>query len=188
MDDRELVKRTLEGDKKAFEELVLRYEKKIYNYVLKMVGDRELAVDICQETFLKAYVALNTYKPAFRFSTWIFSIAHNLVIDYYRKAKIETVPLYIKDSEDEEIKLQIEADVKGPDALYAEKEREEILRRAVDKLPQDLRELIVLRHMQELSYMEISQITGLSIPTIKNKLFKAREILRRLLEDYHEAL
>ncbi len=188
MDDRELVKRTLQGDKKAFEELVMKYERKIYNYVLKMVADRELAIDIAQDTFLKAYAALDSNNPKFSFSTWIFRIAHNLVVDYFRKtSRYEVVPLYIKD-EEEEIRLQLEADVKGPDVLFSEKERNEIIKETLEKLPPDLKELIILRHLNELSYNEISEVTGLSISSVKSKLHKAREMLRRLLERYYGAL
>ena len=187
VEEKELAKRAKNGDKEAFEMLMIRYEKSLYNYIYRLTGERELSLDITQETFLKSYVGMKSFNPMFNFSTWLWRIAHNLVVDHFRKKKLEEVPLYVEIG-GEEIEREMPSPLKTPYDARLNKERGKIIKEALLKLNPEFRELIILRHFNELSYQEISDITGLSFHSVKSKLFRAREALRKILEVHREAL
>lgn len=183
-DDKELVKRTLDGDKKAFEMIVQRYKQPLLNYIGRMVGERELALDFTQEVFIKTYSSLHTFRPQHKFSTWLFKIASNLTIDYWRKKKIDAFSLdQTRDGANDRPSIQIPS----KDRTIVEKfelfEIREKIERAMEKIPPSLRELFVWRHINELSYDEIAEIKDLPVGTIKNKVFQAKELIRKQLEE-----
>jgi RNA polymerase sigma-70 factor (ECF subfamily) len=168
-EDKDLVKRTLDGDKEAFEMIVQRYKQPLVNYIGRMVGERELALDFTQDVFIKTFASLHTYRPQHKFSTWLFKIASNLTIDYWRKKKIDAFQIPSKD-------LSIIA-------KFELTEVREKIEKAMDKIPPALRELFVWRHINEFSYEEIAEIKDLPVGTIKNKVFQAKELIRRHLEE-----
>lgn len=183
-EDRELVSRALKGDRKAFEMIVRKYEQPLTSYLGRVTGEREAALDFAQEIFLKAYCSLASFRPEFKFSTWLFKIASNHLIDHWRKKKLATVSIDQPiDEEDGEVLPQV-ADP-GP-SVVRKFELAEIRRkieRALRSVPAGLRELFVLRHVSEFSYEEIAEIKGLPVGTVKNRVFQAKELLRKRMEE-----
>ena len=188
LDDRALVSRILEGDRDRFTELVKRYEKRVVNYVYRIIHRYEEAHDLAQEIFVKVFVALDRYDPKYQFSTWLFRIAQNSAIDALRKKSIAEVPI-AKQSNDEETKDREFADTGiSPYRALKNKQLASAIDRAVLDLPPDYRELIRLRHFAELSYEEIASMKKLPLGTVKNKLFRARNMLKETLEGFVEPL
>ncbi|HUO85376.1 MAG TPA: sigma-70 family RNA polymerase sigma factor, partial [Thermoanaerobaculia bacterium] len=189
LDDRTLVARILEGDRDRFADLVRRYERRVINYVYRITHRYEEAHDLAQEIFVKVYMALDRYDPRFQFSTWIFRIAQNAAIDAIRKKTLPEEPLTRPDRrEGGEREIEFAADGVAPDRAVRNKELSAAIDDAVDRLPEDYRELIQLRHFGELSYEEIATLKQLPLGTVKNKLFRARNMLKTDLEPYLEPL
>jgi RNA polymerase sigma-70 factor (ECF subfamily) len=183
-DDKDLVRRTLDGDKEAFEMIVRRYKLPLLNYIGRMVNERELALDFTQDVFIKTYASLHTYRPQHKFSTWLFKIASNLTIDYWRKKKIEAYSFdQTRDDADDRPSIQIPSKDLSVMEKFELTEIREKVENAMQKIPPSLRELFVWRHINEFSYEEIAEIRGLPIGTIKNKVFQAKELIRRHLEE-----
>jgi RNA polymerase sigma-70 factor (ECF subfamily) len=179
-DDSFLVARALKGDRKAFEMIVRKYEQPLTSYLGRMTGEREAALDFAQEVFLKVYCSLASYRPAYKFSTWLFKIASNHLIDHWRKKRLPTVSLDQPVDDDEGPLLPQVADP-GP-SVVRRLELAEIrqkIERALETVPEALRELFVLRHVNEFSYEEIADIKGLPVGTVKNRVFQAKELLRK---------
>src|SRR4051794_27494131 len=182
LDDRTLVARILEGDRDRFTELVKRYEKRIINYVYRITHRYEDAHDLAQEIFVKVFVALDRYDPKYQFSTWLFRIAQNSAIDALRKKSIAEVPISKPATADEEPKEREFADTGvSPYRALKNKQLAAAIDKAVVELPPDYRELIRLRHFAELSYEEIASMKKLPLGTVKNKLFRARNMLKESL-------
>jgi len=188
LDDRALVARILEGDRDRFTELVRRYEKRVVNYVYRITHRYEEAHDLAQEIFVKVYLALDRYDSKYQFSTWLFRIAQNAAIDVLRKKTISEVPL-ARPSEDEPQKEREFADPGvSPYRALKNKQLAAAIDKAVQNLPIDYRELIQLRHFAELSYEEIATMKKLPLGTVKNKLFRARNLLKEQLDTFVEPL
>jgi RNA polymerase sigma-70 factor, ECF subfamily len=181
--DQELVRRVLAGEESLFGALVRRYQLRVVAHVSRMVGSREDALDLSQEIFLKVFQALDRYNPEFKFSTWLFRIAGNAAIDHLRKRRPRTVPLEIADPESRTGVSAIEHESPGLDP-YGElrnAERGEAISKAIAELPLEFRELITLRHFGGLSYEEIARLKNMPLGTVKNKLFRARVVLKERL-------
>ncbi len=181
--DQELVSRVLAGEESLFSALVRRYQTRVVAHVARMVGSREDALDLAQEIFLKVFQALDRYNPEFKFSTWLFRIAGNAAIDHLRKRRPRTVPLEIADPESRTGVSAIEHESAGLDP-YGELrnvERGEAISKAIAELPLEFRELITLRHFGGLSYEEIARLKNMPLGTVKNKLFRARVVLKERL-------
>lgn len=178
--DTDLVVAAAAGDGASFDHLVERYHRQIVNFVFRMVGNYETALDLAQEVFIKVYGSLERYNPEFKFSTWIYKIASNTAIDYLRKQSVALSPLYMV-SDDEELELPIPSKTLSPERVLERSERSAQIEEAISKLPPRYRELIVLRHVSELSYDEIADVTGLPLGTVKNRIFRARDAMRRHL-------
>ena len=188
LDDRTLVGRILGGDRDRFTELVKRYEKRIVNYVYRITHRYEEAHDLAQEIFVKVYLALDRYDPKYQFSTWLFRIAQNAAIDALRKKSLHEVPL-ARPSDDAEPKEREFADGGvSPYRALKNKHLSAAIEKAVENLPPDYRELIQLRHFAELSYEEIATMKTLPLGTVKNKLFRARNLLKSELDSFLEPL
>ena len=188
LDDRALVARILEGDRDRFTELVKRYEKRVVNYVYRITHRYEEAHDLAQDIFVKVYLALDRYDSKYQFSTWLFRIAQNAAIDVLRKKTISEVPL-ARPSEDEPQKEREFADPGvSPYRALKNKQLSAAIETAVQSLPADYRELIQLRHFAELSYEEIATMKRLPLGTVKNKLFRARNLLKEQLDTFVEPL
>lgn len=176
--DRELVATAAQGLEGGFEELVRRYQRPISAYVYRMVGDYDCALDLTQEIFIKIYASLSRYRPEFKFSTWIYKIAHNAAIDHLRRNAGRERSIN-NGSESEPQQLVIESKGLNPEQQSEREERRIEIESVVRLLPTAYRELIVLRHSQDLTYEEIVEVTGLPLGTVKNRLFRAREMMRQ---------
>ena len=189
LDDRAVVARILEGDRDRFAELVARYEKRVINYVYRITHRYEDAHDLAQEIFVKVFLALDRYDPKYQFSTWLFRIAQNSAIDALRKKSISEVPI-ARPTDDEPTGKEREFADDGisPYRALKNKQLASAIDRAVEKLPIDYRELIQLRHFAELSYEEIATMKKLPLGTVKNKLFRARNLLKDALDSFVEPL
>jgi RNA polymerase sigma-70 factor (ECF subfamily) len=178
--DCDLIVRAVAGESDCFDTLVKRYHRQIANYIFRMVGDYETALDLTQEVFIKVYGSLDRYRPEFKFSTWAYKIASNTAIDHLRKQSLATAPLYLV-SDDEEFELPIPSKGLSPERALERRERSAQIEEVIAELPPRYRELIVLRHVSELSYDEIAEVTGLPLGTVKNRIFRAREAMRQHL-------
>ncbi len=183
-EDRELVKRTLQGDKQAFEMILNKHQQPLLNYIGRMVGNRELALDFTQEVFIKTYTSLSTYRPKFKFRTWLFKIASNYIIDFWRKKKIHTFSIdQTGKKEDDRPSFEIPSDERSICSQFELAELRGKIEEALDKLPPHLRELFVWRHINEFSYDEIAEIKELPVGTVKNRVFQSKELIRQYLEE-----
>ena len=188
-DDRSLVEQILGGDRDLFGVLVARYEKRVVNYVYRITHRYEEAHDLAQEIFVKVYLALDRYDPKYQFSTWLFRIAQNSAIDAIRKKSISEVPLTRTDDDESGTREREFADGGiSPYRALKNKQLSSAIDTAVEKLPSDYRELIQLRHFAELSYEEIASMKKLPLGTVKNKLFRARNLLKDALGSFVEPL
>jgi RNA polymerase sigma-70 factor, ECF subfamily len=189
LDDRALVARILRGESDRVTELVRRYEKRVINYVYRITHRYEEAHDLTQEIFVKVYVALDRYDPKYQFSTWLFRIAQNSAIDALRKKSVIEVPIARPATEDSNAKEREFADHGvSPYRALKNKQLSAAIDQAVRDLPPDYRELIQLRHFAELSYEEIATMKKLPLGTVKNKLFRARNLLKDVLGEFLEPL
>lgn len=186
-DDRALVERIVSGERELFTELVGRYEKRILNYVYRIIHRYEDAHDLTQEIFIKVFIALDRYDPKYQFSTWIFRIAQNSAIDTLRKRTLPEVSLTRSGPDDEDGKeREIADDGISPYRSLKNKELSVAIGEAIESLPIDYRELIQLRHFGELSYEEIADLKEMPLGTVKNKLFRARNMLKDTLGHHLE--
>ena len=176
--DRDLVATAVRGGEGSFEELVRRYQRPISAYVYRMVGNYESALDLTQEIFIKVYSSLDRYRAEFKFSTWIYKIAHNAAVDHLRRTATREQSLVVG-TEGDQFDLPIESGRMSPEQESEQRERRGEIETVVRALPGNYRELIILRHSQDLSYEEIVEVTGLPLGTVKNRLFRAREMMRQ---------
>jgi len=188
MDDHQLLAATLTGDETAFAELTRRYRNQITNYVYRMLDDYDRAVDLAQETFVRVYVNAERYQATYSFSTYIYRIAHNLAISELRQRKRRrTIPLPTffsdKDSEEMEVEIEDQKQVLADDAMIGN-ERRQAVARAISSLPEKYRAALVLCHLEEKSYEEISEVLGLPVGTVKSRINRARNLLKEKLREY----
>jgi RNA polymerase sigma-70 factor (ECF subfamily) len=166
VDDRKIVERVLKGDTEAFNLLILQWERPIYNFIFRLIGDREEAMDLCQESFMKAYRELATLKDRDRFSAWLYRIAHNTCYSRLRKDIGKTFVELQPDTSSHRSPIEI--------GLAVEK--------ALQQLPEEQREAVVLKVFHELKFEEIAQIQGAPVSTVKSRLYMGFEKLRSILE------
>ena len=183
--DESLVRAVLSGDRERFELLVERYQTRLVNYLYRMVRNLEEAHDLTQEVFIRVYQALDRYDSQYRFSTWLFRVAQNAAIDVIRKRRIQLVPLTRRADEGSDATVDLELPDGQPSALESLQGREldASIRAAIDTLPWEYRELILLRHYGELAYEEIAEVKAMPLGTVKNKLFRARQMLKQQLQN-----
>ncbi|MFB0527049.1 MAG: RNA polymerase sigma factor [bacterium] len=185
-----LVKKSQKGDYPSFEELVKRYEKKIYNLAYRIMGNREDASDVLQETFLQAFKKLASFKGKARFSTWLYRIAVNICLMKKRKGKrMETVSLDIPilTKKEDEIKRELRDDwSESPLATLENEEVKKNLSKAIDSLPEEYRTVFLLRGLNGLSNEEVANVLKISLPAVKSRLHRARLFLRDKLSQYFQ--
>lgn len=169
-DDRTLVRDSLAGDVHAFEVLVERYYRVMFNTTYRMLGDPEDALDVTQATFLKAYRKLETFDPSYRFFSWIYRIARN-----------ESLNLLERRHRTTEVDPNLADWHPGPDEEYEALERREAIQAALLELSPEQREVVILRHFQALSYRDIAATLEVAESTVKSRLFEARRHLGTLL-------
>jgi len=165
VDDRKIIERILDGDTEAFNLLVRQWEKPIYNFIVRLVGDREGAMDLCQESFMKAYRELGTLKDRDRFSSWLYRIAHNTCFSRLRKDQGKTF-------------VELEPETR---ASRSSIESRLAVEKALQQLPEDQREVVVLKVFQGLKFDEIAAIQGAPVSTVKSRLYMGFEKLRSIL-------
>lgn len=173
-----LVRRVRDGDGAAFEALLTAYEKTVYNLCVRMVKNPADAEDLAQETFLRAYRGIAGYRGESKFSVWLLRIASNLCLDFLRQRKRRpTAPLTVEDEDGEEHELEIGDERFQPERLLEQKLTGESVRRGLDALPPEFRQVLLLRELKGLSYDEIGDILGLESGTVKSRIFRARKKL-----------
>ena len=180
--DQELVERVQAGDKRAFDLLVLKYQRKVQRLVSRFVRDSGEVDDVVQEAFIKAYRALPTFRGDAAFYTWIYRIAINCAKNYLASPARRIVPASDLMSEDDDDMESFERndglhDVATPDAEYASKQIAEAVNRAMAALPDDLRTAVTLREIEGLSYEEIAEAMDCPIGTVRSRIFRAREAI-----------
>jgi RNA polymerase sigma-70 factor (ECF subfamily) len=181
--DQEVVTRARKGEEGAYRELVRRYERPVFSLIFRMVRNRELAEDLSQETFIKVLNALDSYRPEYKFSSWVFKIANNAAIDHLRRRELDTLSL--EGSPHAETPQAVEATAlqigeRGETALE-EVENKELggeIERAIARLRPEYRTCILLRHVEGRAYEEIAEILNLPLGTVKTYIHRARNELR----------
>jgi RNA polymerase sigma-70 factor (ECF subfamily) len=179
--DEEIVARILRGEEDLFPMLVRRYQTRLVGHLARVVGSREEALDLSQEIFLKVFQALPRYNAEYKFSTWIFRIASNAGIDFLRKRRIRTVSMDAPapgEADDAIPGREFPSHELDPYGELRNEERRAKIGREIAGLPAEFRELIALRHFAGLSYEEIAQTKQMPLGTVKNKLFRARAVLK----------
>jgi RNA polymerase sigma factor (sigma-70 family) len=181
--DYDLVQAALEGDETAFARLLARYKDAIYFMLLKMVNNRSDAEDLTLEAFGKAFKNLHQYSPSFAFSTWLFKIASNNCIDFLRKKKGNLVPIEgSQDPAENESPVKLKSRDPNPEERLIRKQKAILMRKVVRKLKPRYQTLVEYRYFRELSYEEIAAELNLPLGTVKAQLFRAREMLFKLIE------
>ena len=182
MDDGDLIRAVKSGSHEAFGELLGRYEKRIFNAVLRLVGNPVEAEDIVQDTFLKAFKALGTFQQESGFYTWLYRIAINAAVDFRKKRKRRKA--YSLDDEENELAGSLQSDDPLPEDGPSQIEIEAALRKAIDRLPDKFRTILVLREFDGLSYEDLAKVLKISKGTVESRLFRARMKLRQRMERY----
>ena len=186
-----LVTRALEDkDQKAYAELMDRYQSAIFHLVNRMVFSEDDAEDLTIESFTKALKRLHQYTPAFAFSTWLFKIASNHTIDFIRKKRINALSLDrgFTNSEGDRMEISVKDDGLDPMEALQKQERIERMREVVSQLKDRYRRLVELRYFEEKSYEEISEELNLPLGTVKAQLFRARDMMAKVLESSREKI
>lgn len=172
------VQRVLDGDVNEYEKLVLEYQKNVYNLALRMTGDAEDAADMAQEAFIKAYNSLASYRGDSKFSVWLYRIVSNVCLDFLRARKRrQTVSLSVVDDEGEETELEISDESASPEKLLERSMTRDAVRRGLQELTPEYRQILILRELQGMSYDEIAETLGLESGTVKSRIFRARKKL-----------
>jgi RNA polymerase sigma-70 factor (ECF subfamily) len=169
-DDATLVRRCLEGDRGAFEVLVVRYQRPVFNAALRMLREPADAMDVAQTTFLKAYEHLADFDPSFKFYSWIYRIAVNESLDALSLRK----PFG-------EIDRERADETPGPDRQLQGEQAQRALEDGLMRMKPELRTVIVLRHFMHLSYEDMGEVLALPVKTVKSRLYSARQLLREHL-------
>ncbi len=181
--DTELVAGALKGSQDAYRELVKRFERPIYSLIVRMVQDPAAAEDLAQEVFVKAFRRLSTYDPQWKFSSWLFKIAHNTTIDHLRKGTPETVPLEAEEGNDKGSLSAVLADetVEDPRAAAERRDLARSLERAISTLRPEYRQAVLMFYAHGASYQDICEVTGLPLGTVKTNLHRARKELAQTM-------
>jgi RNA polymerase sigma-70 factor (ECF subfamily) len=179
--DEELVAAILGGARDRFAELIERYQSRLVNYLVRMLRDQEDAHDLAQEVFFKVYEALDRYDASYRFSTWLFRVAQNAAIDQIRKRRLKVVSIHRDDDDADGGDWDLAGEGPTPYQAMRNVERGRAIQEAIDALPWEYKELITLRHYGELSYDEIASMKEMPLGTVKNKLFRGRQMLKEKL-------
>ena len=179
--ENEIIRSVLRGNVNDFEKLVTAYEKNVYNIALRMVGDPEDAADMTQVTFIKAYRALSGFRGDSKFSSWLYRIASNVCLDFLRsRSRHPQVSLSTVD-EDDRATFELPDMRQNPEEQLMKKLGMEAVRRGLEQLPEQQRQILVLRELGGLSYAELAQTLGLEEGTVKSRIFRARKRLCALL-------
>ena len=181
--DEEIIEKIKHGAIELFEIIVTRYQRKLVNYIYRMISDFESSMELSQEVFIKVYSSLDKYNPSYKFTTWVHRIASNATIDWMRKKKIDAYSLDTNDNEDiPSLSHQVPSKELSPLQNLEMGQLQRRIEKAIDELPYIYKQLIVLRHINELSYEEIAEAVELPLGTVKNRIFRGREMLKAKLQ------
>ena len=183
-DDLNLIESFKKGDTSAFGEIVNKYQDKIYNLCRHMLGNADDAEDAAQDVFLKAYLALPKFRPEASLYTWLYRIATNTCIDFKKKPIFES--LFGDPGEGEKLVHDQATDAPSPEKLYQSKQIDQALQESLRKLSPKLRAIIILKEIEELSYEEIADTLEISVGTVKSRIARAREVLKKLMQKFRE--
>jgi RNA polymerase sigma-70 factor (ECF subfamily) len=181
IEENDLVKRAKAGDLNAYEQIIILYEKKVFGLIYNLIKNYDELEDIAQEVFIKVYRNLKNFKEESSLYTWIYRITVNVCIDEMKKRrKVVSIDEKIQ-LDDGEVDFQIPDNGKSLEEILEEKDERLRLMNCINKLPESARTMIVLRDIKEFSYQEISEILNINIGTVKSKINRARELLKKLL-------
>lgn len=185
--EEQLVKKSLQGDTQAFEELVLIHQNKVYKLAYRYMGNEEDAYDMTQEAFLKAYRSLRSFKGDSSFSTWLYRVTTNVCLDELRRRKRRIAPVSLDEplatNDGDEVEKEIADKSPTADILYEQKEFSQYIQNLLNDMKPEHKTAIVLRDVMELSYEEIAEVLNCSIGTVKSRISRARNALRKKMDD-----
>ena len=187
LSDKDVIEQAREGRESAFRELIDRYERPVFSVIYRMVRDRELAEDLAQDTFIKVLNALDKYDPSYKFSSWIFKIAHNTTVDHLRRKRPDTLSLegspHARTQEQAEATSFTPVDTaEDPEHFTESQEIGAEIEQAIGQLRPVYREAILLWHVEGRPYDEIAEIMDLPLGTVKTYIHRGRNELRQMLE------
>lgn len=184
LEDYNLIDKAIKGDQSAYERLMKKYYKLVNNLIYRMIYNKDDVEDLTQEAFIKAFNSLDKFDHQFAFSTWLYKIASNNCIDYLRKKKLNTISIDKEiDGEDEDLRFEIPDSDYIPDRNILEKEKQAILKDAIESLPEKYKSVILLRHTDDMEYEEIAKKLNIPLGTVKAHIFRGRELLNKYLKD-----
>ena len=183
--DEELIKEFQDSnDIECYNLLVKRYKDPLMNFVFRFVGDRDVCSDIVQDTMIKFYLKKDSYKSVAKFSTWIYTIAGNLAKNELKRRNRRKI--YSVSNHDDDMQIQVEdKEFVAPDRLADNKIKNDMVQKSLLKVKPVYREVVILRDIQEFSYEEIAEITGLTIGTVKSRINRGRKQLQKLLKNIY---
>jgi len=189
--DQELVRLCLKGQERAAHELVSRYQRPVFSFIFRMVRDRELAEDLAQDTFVRAFDRLAQYDPGYKFSSWLFKVGHNLTVDHIRRRELDTVSIHgapdaVTSDQQEATSVTLESEFERPDELLEARELGASIEEAIERLRPEYRTAILLRHVEGYSYDEISEVMEIPLGTVKTYIHRARVELQDMLGHLRE--
>jgi len=189
--DQELVRLCLKGQERAAHELVSRYQRPVFSFIFRMVRDRELAEDLAQDTFVRAFDRLAQYDPGYKFSSWLFKVGHNLTVDHIRRRELDTVSIHgapdaVTSDQQEATSVTLESEFERPDELLEARELGASIEEAIERLRPEYRTAILLRHVEGYSYDEISEVMEIPLGTVKTYIHRARAELQDMLGHLRE--
>lgn len=178
----QVIAEALSGNQRAFTQLVDRHRQSVYHVINRIVRNPESTNDLVQETFMKAFSSLASYRSEFRFSTWLYKIAANTSIDFLRKKRIQALSLDRPfETEDGSVEIEVADYSYHPERELERKEQSLSISEAIDSLPKKYRDVIVYRHQDDKSYEEIADLLRIPVGTVKARIFRARELLKKKL-------
>ncbi len=181
-DEAEIITRALSGNQQAYTELVERHRQAVFHVINRIVRNDDAANDLVQETFMKAFSSLASYRSEYRFSTWLYKIAANASIDHLRKKRIQALSLDRPfATEDGEVELEVPDYSFHPERDLERKLTSISIEEAINSLPPKYREVIIYRHTEDKSYEEIADQLSIPVGTVKARIFRARELLKKKL-------
>jgi RNA polymerase sigma-70 factor (ECF subfamily) len=183
--DEDLMLRVQAGEKACFDILVQRYKTRLFNYLLRLVRDPDLAEELAQDAFVRAYVNADKYRTIARVSTWLYTIATNLVRNRYRQKKRRppVLSLFFRTGDgDEEMVQDVADEAPNPEQEAVGKDLQRVIAEATNQIPARYREPFVLREVNQLSYEEIAAVTGLKLGTVRSRINRARNHFRKIIE------
>jgi RNA polymerase sigma-70 factor (ECF subfamily) len=185
--DQELVRRYISGQQTALEKLVRRHKNRVFAYILMVVKDKVLAEDLFQDTFIKVINTIRTgqYKEEGKFIQWVMRIAHNLIIDHFRKAK--RIPV-IENNDEYNIFNKVRIPVESIEEMMITEQIHKDVKKLIEYLPQEQKEVLLMRHYSDMSFKEIAEVTNVSINTALGRMRYALINLRKLVRDHNVIL